>query len=109
MFGAILTLLFLPWLDTSKVRSLRFRPVYKQFFWILLADCILLGYIGAQPVDGVIHLAAGAELPLVWLGRLGTLWYFAHFWIVTPIVGWIETPKPVPDSITKSVLKTQPA
>jgi len=108
MFGAIVTLLFLPWLDTSKVRSLRFRPIYKQFFWILLADCILLGYIGSQPADGVIALA-GVGLPLVWVGRIATFWYFAHFWIVTPLVGWFETPKPLPDSIAKSVLATQPA
>jgi ubiquinol-cytochrome c reductase cytochrome b subunit len=99
LFGAIATLCFLPWLDTSKVRSCRFRPTMKWFFWFLLADCILLGYVGSQPVDGAFH-----GIPLLWVGRLGALWYFAHFWVITPIVGLVETPKPLPDSIAKTVL-----
>ncbi len=103
LFGAIITLFFLPWLDTSKVRSLRFRPMMKQFFWILAVDCVLLGYIGSQRPDAVWHLS-GFDLPLVWLARLGTLYYYAHFWVITPIVGLIETPKPLPDSIAKAVL-----
>jgi quinol-cytochrome oxidoreductase complex cytochrome b subunit len=105
LFASIITLFFLPWLDTSRVRSMRYRPIMKQFFWILVADCILLGYVGAMPVDGTL---AGA-IPLLWLGRLGTFYYFAHFWLITPIVGLIETPRPLPDSIARSVLRTTPA
>jgi ubiquinol-cytochrome c reductase cytochrome b subunit len=103
LFGSIGTLFFVPWLDTSKVRSARFRPVYKQFFWILVADCLLLGYIGSQPAEAVWHLG-GVELPLVWLGRLGTAYFFAHFWVIMPLVGWWEKPRPLPDSIAKPVL-----
>jgi ubiquinol-cytochrome c reductase cytochrome b subunit len=103
LFGSIGTLFFLPWLDTSKVRSCRFRPVMKKLFWVLVLDALLLGYIGRQPADAAWHLA-GVELPLVWLARLGTLYYFAHFWILTPLIGKIEKTKPVPESIAQSVL-----
>jgi ubiquinol-cytochrome c reductase cytochrome b subunit len=103
LFGSIGTLFFVPWLDTSSVRSCRFRPLMKQFFWILVVDAVMLGYLGSQRPDAVWHLS-GVDLPLVWLARLGTLYYFAHFWIIMPIVGLIETPKKLPDSIAKPVL-----
>ena len=100
MGGAIVTLVFIPWLDTSRVRSCRFRPLMKQFFWAFVVDCVLLGYCGAQRVDA----ARLAGIPLVWVARLGTLYYFAFFWLIMPIVGLIETPKKLPASIAQSVL-----
>jgi quinol-cytochrome oxidoreductase complex cytochrome b subunit len=106
LFGSLIVLFFVPWLDTARTRSARYRPLYKQFFWIFFAVCVLLTYVGSQPVDATIP---NTEIPLLWLGRLGTLYYFAHFLIIMPIVGWVETPKPVPDSIAKSVLRTTPA
>ncbi|HYK80598.1 MAG TPA: cytochrome b N-terminal domain-containing protein [Micropepsaceae bacterium] len=106
LFVSLITLLFVSWLDTSRVRSARFRPVYKQFFWILVADVIILGYVGSQPVDASLF---NTPIPLVWLGRIGTLYYFLHFWVITPLVGLIETPKPLPDSIAKPVLAVTPA
>jgi quinol-cytochrome oxidoreductase complex cytochrome b subunit len=107
MFGAILILVFVPWLDTSKVRSLRFRPLLKQFFWLLVLVCLALGYVGSQRPDAMVP---GTAIPLLWVGRLGTLYYYAYFLLILPIVGLIETPKPLPDSIAKSVLgATAPA
>ena len=106
LFGSLLTLFAVPWLDTSPVRSARFRPLFKQFFWMLVADCLILGYVGSQPVDASLF---NTPIPMVWLGRIGTAYYFLHFWIIMPIVGLIETPKPLPDSIAKSVLGTTPA
>ncbi|MCH8858752.1 MAG: cytochrome b N-terminal domain-containing protein, partial [Proteobacteria bacterium] len=106
LFAAVGTLFLVPWLDTSKVRSARFRPIYRQFFWIFVADCMLLGYVGAKPSDATLF---DTGIPLLWLGRLGTLYYFVHFWIVMPLVARLETPKPVPDSIAKSVLSHQTA
>ncbi|HEV2651913.1 MAG TPA: cytochrome b N-terminal domain-containing protein, partial [Rhizomicrobium sp.] len=97
--GAIVTLAFIPWLDTSKVRSNRFRPLMKVFFWLFVADCLLLGYCGGQPVDKVL-----AGIPLVWIARLATAYYFGFFYLIMPIIGLIEVPKPLPDSIAKSVL-----
>ena len=95
MFAAILVLLVIPWLDRSKVRSSRYRPVYKWFFWILFADTLVLGYIGAMP----------AEEPYVSIGQVATLYYFAHFLVVMPVVGMMERPKPLPESISAAVLK----
>jgi ubiquinol-cytochrome c reductase cytochrome b subunit len=99
LVGALVTLFFIPWLDTSRVRSCRFRPLMKQFFWAFAVDCVLLGYCGAQSVD-----AAAFGIPLVWVARLGTLYYFGYFWVLMPIIGLIETPKKLPASIAQSVL-----
>ncbi|MGC2855605.1 cytochrome b [Novispirillum sp. DQ9] len=96
MFAAIGVLALLPWLDTSKVRSCTFRPIYKWFFWLFFADCVVLGYIGAMP----------AEEPYVAIGQVATAWYFAHLLIITPLVGWLEKPKPLPESISSPVVKS---
>ena len=98
MFGSIFLLFALPWLDTSKIRSASFRPIYKILFWVLIIDCILLTWCGGQPAEG---------LPLI-LSRIGTTWYFLHFLIFLPVVGWIETPRPLPVSLSQPVT-TQPA
>src|SRR5438067_4579157 len=103
LFGAIATLFFIPWLDTSRVRSGRFRPLFKPFFWALALDCVLLGYCGSQSVDAAWTLGA-ISVPLIWVARLGTIYYYAYFWLALPIVGLIEQPLPLPDSIAKSVL-----
>ena len=94
MFGSILVLFVLPWLDTSKVKSAVYRPLYKQFFWILVAVCILLGWLGTKPPEGGYVIAA----------RLATAWYFFHFLILLPLLGLFETPTPRPASIAESVL-----
>jgi ubiquinol-cytochrome c reductase cytochrome b subunit len=103
LVGSLLTLLVIPWLDTSKVRSCRFRPLMKQLFWIFVADCILLGYVGSQTADAAWHFGE-AELPLVWLARLGTLYYFGFFWVLMPWIGKREVTRPLPESIAQSVL-----
>ncbi|HVZ14281.1 MAG TPA: cytochrome b N-terminal domain-containing protein [Bauldia sp.] len=92
--GAIGLLVFLPWLDTSRVRSATFRPIYRQFFWIFVATGIGLGYLGSQPPEGGYVIAA----------RILTFYYFAHLLIVLPVVGLLEKPRPLPASITESVL-----
>jgi ubiquinol-cytochrome c reductase cytochrome b subunit len=101
MFGAIGTLFFVPWLDRSHVRSMRFRPVMKQFFWILVAVCILLGYLGTQLPDDVFF---GTGIPDVWLARLGTIYFYGYFWVLLPLVPLFETTKPLPASIATPVL-----
>jgi ubiquinol-cytochrome c reductase cytochrome b/c1 subunit len=93
MFAATLILLFLPWLDTSPVRSARFRPYYKMFFWVFFVDCILLGYIGMNPPTDM----------LVPIGQAATAYYFGHFLIVMPLLGFLERPKPLPESISAAV------
>jgi quinol-cytochrome oxidoreductase complex cytochrome b subunit len=95
MFGSILLLFFLPWLDPSRVRSANYRPVYRVFFWVLVVDCIVLGFCGANPPEGT------------WLdiSRIATAYYFAHFFVLLPIIARLETPKPLPFSISEPVLK----
>jgi quinol-cytochrome oxidoreductase complex cytochrome b subunit len=93
MFGSIFLLFLLPWLDTSRVRSARFRPIYKQLFWIFVAACVGLEYAGAKPPEGI---------PLI-IGRICTAYYFVHFLILLPLVGWFETPKTLPKSISEPV------
>jgi quinol-cytochrome oxidoreductase complex cytochrome b subunit len=95
MFASILVLFFLPWLDTSKVRSARYRPLFRQFFWILVVCCIGLGYLGSQPPEGGFVLAA----------RILTAYYFIHFLVILPLLGLVEKPRAVPASISESVLK----
>ncbi|AIL64702.1 Cytochrome b [Rickettsiales bacterium Ac37b] len=90
MFGAILVLFALPWLDTSKVRSGKFRPIFKCFFWVFVVDCLLLGYVGSNPPEGVYTI----------LGRVATLYYFIHFFCILPLVGKYEKPLKLPESIS---------
>ncbi|HJN23651.1 MAG TPA: cytochrome b/b6 [Rhodospirillales bacterium] len=93
MFASICILFFLPWLDRSPVRSAKFRPIYKQFFWIFVIDCVVLGIVGANPPEGMF-------IPI---GQAATAYYFAHFIIITPILGLFEKPKAVPGSISEAV------
>jgi ubiquinol-cytochrome c reductase cytochrome b subunit len=94
MFGAILILFVLPWLDTSKVRSSVFRPIYRQFYWIFVIDVFMLGYLGAQPAEGIYLI----------LSRVGTVYYFLHFIVVLPVVGILEKTDPIPMSIAEPAM-----
>ncbi|MBL8670290.1 MAG: cytochrome b/b6 [Alphaproteobacteria bacterium] len=95
MFASIAILFVLPWLDTSRVKSASFRPIYRIFFWILAIDCVVLGFCGAKPPEGI----------WVIISRLGTLWYFAHFLVLLPLLGFLERPSPLPQSISEPVIK----
>ncbi len=94
MFGAMAVLFALPWLDTSKVRSARFRPLYRKLFWVWIGAIVLLGVVGAHKPEGVWVL----------LGRIGTLYYFGHLLVVMPLLGKRERTLPLPDSISRPVL-----
>jgi ubiquinol-cytochrome c reductase cytochrome b subunit len=94
MFGSIGLLFLLPWLDTSRVRSCTFRPIYKWFVPVLVIDVLVLGYCGAHPPEGYF----------VPLARVATLYYFFHFLILLPVLGKIERPLPLPPSIADAVL-----
>ncbi len=93
MFASIGILFILPWLDTSRVRSCRYRPIYKWFVWILAVDCVLLAFCGAKPAEGFWLIAS----------QLGTAYYFFHFLILLPILGKLETPEPLPTSLSEPV------
>src|SRR6056297_457684 len=95
MFASIAVLAFLPRLDTSRVRSGAYRPLFKLFFWLFAIVCIGLGYLGAMPAEGAY---------VVW-ARILTALYFAHFLVFLPLIGLLEKPKSLPNSIAESVLK----
>lgn len=94
LFGSILILFVLPWLDTSPVRSCRFRPIYRWCVFLFVADVFLLGYVGSNEPIGIFIL----------LGRIATMYYFVHFLVLTPVLGKLEQPLPLPESISKQVL-----
>jgi ubiquinol-cytochrome c reductase cytochrome b/c1 subunit len=94
MFAAIAVLAFLPWLDTSKVRSANYRPLYRQFFWIFVVVCVILGWLGGKPAEGGYVIAS----------QVLTVYYFAHFLIILPLLGFLETPRALPGSIAEAVL-----
>ncbi len=109
--GALGMLFILPWLDTSKVRSMRYRPQYRMFFFIWIVACAALGWCGAQEPDGqVIHGLTTFNLidydlnSVTWLSRISSIYYFAYFLVITPLLGLTETPLPVPDSLYTPVL-----
>ncbi|MCC0027522.1 MAG: cytochrome b N-terminal domain-containing protein [Zhengella sp.] len=95
MFGSIAVLFVLPWLDTSKVRSAVYRPWYKLFFWLFVIDTVFLGWLGSRPAEGTY----------VTMAQVATLYYFAFFLVILPVLGLIETPKRLPNSITEAVLQ----
>ena len=94
MFGSILLLFFLPWIDSSPVRSANYRPTYRWFLLVLLIDVLVLGYVGG----------AEATSRNVMIGQIAAAYYFAHFLIILPLVSASERPRPLPNSITEAVL-----
>ena len=76
------------------MRSAVFRPIYKQFFWLLVIDVLVLGYMGAMPAEGTYLL----------ISRVATVYYFLHFLIIMPLLGFMEKTKPVPLSIADPIL-----
>ncbi|MFT4955861.1 MAG: ubiquinol-cytochrome c reductase cytochrome b/c1 subunit [Brevundimonas sp.] len=113
MFGAIAVLFVLPWLDTSRVRSMRYRPVMKIFFVLFIVNMFILGWCGAELPDAHVipgfstfTLVDGDLNSFLWLGRLSTLFYFAFFLVIMPLVGLREKPLPIPESISEPVLSS---
>jgi len=95
MFSSILVWFFLPWLDSSPVRSGHYRPLFRKFFWFgLIPAVVVLGYCGGS------H----AEEPYLMLSQIATAYYFLHFLVILPLLSWLERPEPLPFSITESVL-----
>jgi quinol-cytochrome oxidoreductase complex cytochrome b subunit len=97
--GSIVILFFLPWLDRSKVRSGTFRPMFKWFYWLFVINFLTLAYLGAAPADGTV-----LGIPVPGFSKICTAYYFAYFLIILPVLSRIETPKPLPASISDSVL-----
>jgi ubiquinol-cytochrome c reductase cytochrome b/c1 subunit len=93
-FGSQFLLFLVPWLDTSPVRSSRFRPIYRWVFWLLVIDAVALGWVGFNPPEGIF----------ITIGRIATFYYFLHFLVLLPLIGKLERPRPLPLSIAAAVL-----
>jgi len=89
MFGAILIMVLTPWLDTSSVRSGRYRPMFKWWFALLVIDFVVLMWVGSQTPSTLTS----------WIGLIGTYYWFGYFLIVLPLLGVIEKPLPQPATI----------
>ena len=94
MFASIALLFFLPWLDGSPIRSAKYRPLYRKFFWVLVVDVLILGVCGVMP----------AAQPWIIISQVAAAYYFAHFLIIMPLIPHFERPLPLPNSITEAVL-----
>ena len=99
LFASIAVLAFIPWLDRNPVKSGKYRPAFRFFFWIFVAICIGLGWIGSQEPTDALSLIA----------RFLTLGYFGFFLVIMPVLSFTERTRPVPVSIADAVLAKKPA
>ena len=81
MIGAILILLLLPFINTSKIRSSKFRPIFSVAYWFFAANFLLLGWIGQKPV----------ESPYIEVGMFSTAFYFIFLLVLVPAIGVLES------------------
>ena len=94
LFASIAILAFLPWLDRSPVKSAKYRPTFRFFFWVFVACCIGLGWLGSkEPTTGLVLIA-----------RILTVGYFGFFLVIMPLLSFTEKTKPIPASIADAVL-----
>nr|AAM45774.1 cytochrome b [Phallichthys tico] len=80
LLASILVLILVPLLHTSKQRSLTFRPLTQILFWLLVADVLILTWIGGMPV----------EHPFIIIGQIASFLYFSLFLILAPTMAWLE-------------------
>ena len=99
MFGSMLVLALAPWLDTSSVRSGRYRPMFKWWFYLLVIDFVVLMWCGAMP----------AEPPYSTIALIGSTYWFAYFLVILPLLGVLEKPLPQPATIEDDFAAAHPA
>ncbi len=89
MFGAVFLLMVLPWLDRSPVRSGRYRPWFRPVYWVFVLNCLVLGWVGAKPPEGMYVI----------IGQAATLYYFIHFLVILPLLNKYEPRLNLPEGI----------
>jgi ubiquinol-cytochrome c reductase cytochrome b subunit len=89
MFGAIVVLGLAPWLDTSLVRSGRYRPMFRWWYWLFVLNFIVLMWVGAMPAEGIYP----------YIALIGATYWFAYFLVILPLLGVLERPTTPPVSI----------
>lgn len=100
MFGSIIILFFLPWLDKHPVRSGRYRPIFRIAFVLFVINGLFLGYIGGKPADAVLF-----GISTVYIGRVCALYYFGYFLVILPFLSKVEKTKPLPEGIYEETKK----
>ena len=81
VFSSAVRAFLIPFTNTSELRSSTFRPIFKIFYWLLVADFLILGWIGQKPVKDIYVL----------VGQVATVFYFVFFIILIPLIGFLET------------------
>jgi ubiquinol-cytochrome c reductase cytochrome b subunit len=89
MFGAIIVMALVPWLDTSSVRSGRYRPMFKPWFWVFVINFFVLMWAGAMPAEGIYP----------YIALIGSAYWFAYFLVILPLLGVLEKPTTPPSTI----------
>jgi ubiquinol-cytochrome c reductase cytochrome b subunit len=89
MFGSIAVMALAPWTDTSSVRSGKYRPTFKWWFWLLCFDFMVLMWCGSRPAEGLVPT----------ISLIGAIYWFAYFLIILPLLGVLEKPLPQPETI----------
>jgi len=92
MFGSIIVMALAPWLDTSRVRSGSYRPKFRIYFWLLVVDFFVLMWAGGMPPEGMVPT----------ISLIGTIYWFAYFLVILPVLGIIETPEEEPKTIEEA-------
>ncbi|MBL6427615.1 cytochrome b [Maritimibacter sp.] len=98
MFGAIFVMALAPWLDTSSVRSGKYRPAFKWWFRLLVIDFIVLMWVGARDTN----------FPHDWISLIGATYWFAYFLVILPLLGVFEKPETPPATIEEDFKKHYP-
>ncbi|MDT8343243.1 MAG: cytochrome b N-terminal domain-containing protein [Thermohalobaculum sp.] len=99
MFGSIVVLALVPWLDTSRVRSGRYRPQFKWYFWLFVANFFVLMWCGGQPAEGLVPT----------ISLIGTIYWFGYFLVILPLLGITEKPQAEPGTIEEAFAAEHPA
>jgi ubiquinol-cytochrome c reductase cytochrome b subunit len=81
MGGALIILFLIPFTNTSEIRSTTFRPIFKIFYWLLVVDFLILGWIGQKPVKDAYVI----------VGQVATVFYFLFFIVLIPFIGIVES------------------
>ena len=89
MFGSIFVILLAPWLDTSLIRSGRYRPMFRWWFVLLVLDFVVLTWAGGRPAEGFYAV----------ISLIGAAYWFGYFLIILPLLGLLEQPLPRPETI----------
>jgi ubiquinol-cytochrome c reductase cytochrome b subunit len=98
MFGAIFVMALAPWLDTSSVRSGKYRPAFKWWFRLLVIDFIVLMWVGARDTN----------FPHDWISLIGATYWFAYFLVILPLLGVFEKPETPPETIEEDFKEHYP-